>query len=206
MKRKIPNVKSKQLGMVLDSAVNEGFFAKRIVLVEGGSDKAYLQMVARHCFEDLSLEAHGIVIIAVNGKNNLPNTFQVFNEFGIPVYLVWDNDENQKKADERKKHCELNQNLLQLLRHEPVVDWPEGIHDTHAISSPELDSVIKEELREAQIDYDKLVSAVQEKFTEFDLKSYAVMNYIVKFGCERGCRFPHGSAIIKKVAELHGLL
>ncbi len=210
MKRKIPNVKSKQLGMVLDSAVNEGFFAKRIVLVEGGSDKAYLQMVARHCFEDLSLEAHGIVIIAVNGKNNLPNTFQVFNEFGIPVYLVWDND---KPAAGSAASGHNNQKLLKLLGHKPVVDWPEGIHDTHAIFSPKLEPVIKEEIVSAGIDWDVLKSEIEKVLDETAstkeedfLKRPVVINYIVKFGWERGCRFPHGSAIIKKVVELHGLL
>lgn len=103
----IPAMSKCHFSSMLSPAINEGFFAERIILVEGDGDKAYLEMVARCCFQE-SLEAHGIVVIAVGGKGNIIKPLRVFPEFGIPVYPVWDNDMgNAHAANENKAILEV---------------------------------------------------------------------------------------------------
>jgi len=198
-----------KLSVMLTPAVNEGFFARRIIVVEGEGDKAYLQMVARYCFKE-SLEAHGIVVIAVGGNNNIEKPLIVFPEFGIPVYPVWDNDrdkEGQLDKDNKPKCTDarrINRRLLSLCGHNPE-DWPEGIHNTHAIFSPKLEAIIEHDVTQAGINWPTLQNEVGNQIGGGGLKSHAIVSEIVKRACERGCQFPFASQIIERVMTLAGI-
>ncbi|WKZ41566.1 MAG: AAA family ATPase [Anaerolineales bacterium] len=78
-----------------------GLFAKRVILVEGQTEqfalKIYLEKVG------LDVEKSGIAIVPVMGKGNLAKWWRFFSAYGIPNYVIFDNDnEHDSKGDQRK--------------------------------------------------------------------------------------------------------
>lgn len=68
----------------------EGFFAKAVVLVEGKTESISLPELLRRC--GLEHTQAGIAIIPVHGKGNLAKWFRIFEAYGIPTFLMFDND------------------------------------------------------------------------------------------------------------------
>jgi putative ATP-dependent endonuclease of OLD family len=82
-----------------------GFFAKKIVLVEGETEEFALPTY----FESIGLDTlkEGIAIIGVGGKGNLAKWWRLFTCYGIPIYICFDNDAEDdssgiKRADALK--------------------------------------------------------------------------------------------------------
>lgn len=78
-----------------------GLFAKRVVLVEGQTEqfalKVYLEKVG------LDVEKSGIAIVPVMGKGNLAKWWRFFGAYGIPTYVIFDNDsKHDPKGNQRK--------------------------------------------------------------------------------------------------------
>lgn len=67
---------------------NELFFARKVVLVEGATEKSTLPLLARHinCFN------HGVSIIDCGSKFNLTLYMEVLNAFLIPYLVIYDED------------------------------------------------------------------------------------------------------------------
>ena len=74
-------------------AVAEGFFASAVVLVEGPSDRIVLESVAEVLGP--SLDSLGVSVVPCEAKSAMPLPIAVFRRFGIPVYAVWDADEDK---------------------------------------------------------------------------------------------------------------
>lgn len=82
----------------------EGFFAKVVVLVEGPTEAMslpeYLQVLG------LDAIKCGIAFIPVFGKGNLSRFYRLFQAYGLPVYVIFDNDdEDDKEVIKRKDIC-----------------------------------------------------------------------------------------------------
>jgi|CXWL01.1.fsa_nt_gi putative ATP-dependent endonuclease of OLD family len=78
-----------------------GLFAKRVILVEGQTEqfalKIYLEKVG------LDVEKSGIAIVPVMGKGNLAKWWRFFSAYGIPTYVIFDNDnKHDTKGNQRK--------------------------------------------------------------------------------------------------------
>ena len=67
---------------------NEVFFAKKVILVEGGCEKSSFPLLARR----LDFFDHRVSIIDCGGKTNLRIFMAVLNEFHIPYLVVHDED------------------------------------------------------------------------------------------------------------------
>ena len=83
-------------------AASEGFFASAVVLVEGPSDRIVLEAAAEA--RGRSMDSLGVSVVPCEAKSAMPLPIAVFRRFGIPVYAVWDADENkgrQKEESER---------------------------------------------------------------------------------------------------------
>ncbi len=67
---------------------NELFFARKVVLVEGATEKSTLPLIARHigCFD------HRVSIIDCGSKFNLTLYMEVLNAFRIPYLVIHDED------------------------------------------------------------------------------------------------------------------
>lgn len=66
----------------------EVFFAKKVVLVEGETERACLPYLA----EKLKCDTTGITIVDCGGKHNLLLYIHILNAFGIPYCVVHDED------------------------------------------------------------------------------------------------------------------
>src|SRR5690606_3443818 len=70
--------------------VLEGFFARTVVLVEGPSEELALPVYFSRLGFDTA--GNGVAVINVGGKGNLAKWRRLFTAYGIPVYVVFDND------------------------------------------------------------------------------------------------------------------
>lgn len=80
----------------LDPERNELFFASRVLLVEGDTEKLALPEYARRL--DIDLDVAGTSIIEVGGKRNLPAFLDIAESFGIPTGVVYDRDASDFKG------------------------------------------------------------------------------------------------------------
>ncbi len=73
-----------------DSTKNEGFFANKVILVEGPTEEYTLPIY----FESLgyNLDQSQVAIINAGSVQNLNYLYIVFNELNIPCYLIFDAD------------------------------------------------------------------------------------------------------------------
>lgn len=81
----------------LDPARNELFFATRLLLVEGGTEKLALPEYAKRLGFDLDRE--GATIVEVGGKRNLPEFAAIAISFGIPTGVLYDEDSSDFRDD-----------------------------------------------------------------------------------------------------------
>lgn len=88
-----------------NSRLNEGFFARCLVLVEGETEELalpeYLSILGLDC------DANGISIIEVKGKNQIPKYWRLYASFGIPIIVIFDNDNknNKEKSNNNITTC-----------------------------------------------------------------------------------------------------
>ena len=87
----------------LDPERNELFFARRLLLVEGDTEKLAFPVYAARM--GLDLDREGATIVEVGGKRNLMEFAQIAISFGIPTGIVYDEDSSdfggaQKKEEE----------------------------------------------------------------------------------------------------------
>ncbi len=77
---------------------NEGFFAKKIILVEGDTEKYALPQYFQKMGFDLDKE--NISLIEVQGVDALLPTYAIYAAFKIPVYVIFDGDKPSKNKYE----------------------------------------------------------------------------------------------------------
>lgn len=77
--------------------LNEAFFAKYLILVEGETEEMampiYLEKAGVKC------DYSGISIIGVGGKNQIPKYWRLFKNFNLPLLIIFDNDNSQGKQN-----------------------------------------------------------------------------------------------------------
>lgn len=87
-----PNLSAemKVLIRILDNTRSTyAFFAKKVVLVEGDSDRYFIKAVIQSLHQELNQE---IAIVHVGGKNELTQWTSLFESFGLTVYRIADLD------------------------------------------------------------------------------------------------------------------
>jgi len=93
----------------LDPERNELFFANRILLVEGDTEKMALPEYAIR--ESLDIDKAGGTIIEVSGKRNLVAFADLIVSFNIPLGILYDTDSSdfnkEQKEDEKKYNTQL---------------------------------------------------------------------------------------------------
>lgn len=81
--------------------IKNGFFAKKVVLVEGLTEKLALPYYFREVgFDPLE---EGIEIIGVGGKGNLAKWWRLFTLYEIPTFIIFDNDDDDDESGERRR-------------------------------------------------------------------------------------------------------
>lgn len=95
-------VLEEKLRKEFDPERNELFFAKRVLLVEGDTEKLALPEYAKK--EGLNFDSFGGTIVEVGGKRNLDIFAKILSSFEIPFGILYDtdSDEFEDKRDEEK--------------------------------------------------------------------------------------------------------
>lgn len=105
-----PDVKLKEkLRKELDPERNELFFAKRILLVEGDTEKLSLPEYAKRQNKDL--DRQGVTIIEVGGKRNLKDFVELALSFQIQVGIIYDLDSTDFGKDQKGEEIKYNEML-----------------------------------------------------------------------------------------------
>lgn len=110
----------------LDPERNEFFFARRVLFVEGDTEKLALPEFAAK--RDLDLDKVGVTIVEVGGKRSLKAMAEVAISFGIPTGILFDRDSGEF-GSKREEEEAYNQELMALA--------PEG--SAHAVWMMDLD-------------------------------------------------------------------
>lgn len=94
----------------LDPERNELFFATRLLIVEGDTEKLALPEYAR--LLGIDLDQAGATIVEVGGKRNLLEFAKIAISFSIPTGIVYDKDSSdfpkEKKAEEERYNTQLD--------------------------------------------------------------------------------------------------
>jgi hypothetical protein len=103
----ITEAQRQALERAFDPTRNELFFARRVLIVEGDTERLALAQWAAKLPVDLDYA--GASIIEVGGKNNLLMFAEVAASFGIPTGVLYDRDSSDIADDE--KNAALNEEL-----------------------------------------------------------------------------------------------
>jgi len=138
-----------QYSHAFNPMINEGFFADKVVIVEGPSEQYALPIYADALGYDL--DRNNISVVHSDGKGQMDRLLRVFNGFKIPTYLWFDGDKNNEDKAVRDKTLE----LLELLG-EPIgkiEDVKTKVSDRYAILEYKLEETLKDEI----VDYENIV-------------------------------------------------
>jgi len=144
-----------KLKILMTPWMNEGFFAKVIVLVEGEQDRAVIIGSAEALGYDF--EGNNISVIPCMGKGNLIIPTVIFNELKIPIYVIWDSDYEER---EPKKEINLNNILLRFFE-QNIEDWPDRVKDRFACFKRKIEFTLRSEIGGEL--YDEILSKYCEK-------------------------------------------
>lgn len=176
---------------IFSNDINEGFFARKVILVEGEVDKAALEAYALSI--NLDLLRLGALIIPVGGKTLLDKPCYVFRSMGIDTYIIFDSDKKKyrsKKKEEEENNIKINRILQKIndVSDDRLEDYPNGVFDGFAAFEDDLESYMKEELGD---EYEKIREQVckswglDQYFSEFR-KTPALISGLIQISREMG--------------------
>lgn len=99
----------------LQPALNEMFFTRRLILVEGLEDVAYLLAYLNLLEQSDEYRRMGCHIVAANGKSELLQPLIIAKHMNIPTYVIFDADADKPdKNGSQAKHEKDNKAILAL--------------------------------------------------------------------------------------------
>jgi hypothetical protein len=186
---------------IFDSDLSEGFFGKKIVLVEGPSDKSILEAILT--IQGRSAMAEGLTILAVGGKKILDKPAYIFNALGIPTYVIVDND--NKSAKDKVAEAYYNKFLQRVIGvpANETVDWPSGVFERWAAWDGNIEDYISATCGAAE--YGKVKLEMMTNFevdSEDCVKSPAIAAAMLTAFAAKGIKFDNLDKIIEMVDRL----
>jgi putative ATP-dependent endonuclease of OLD family len=176
----------------------EGFFAQKVILVEGVTDKAILEGVYKAQGRDNISE--GIVIISADGKTKMDKPFYIFNKLGIPTYAVFDSDANS--GDKKPATNRLLQSIAGV---DNPTDYPHGCFNNFAAFERNLERYTKHVTGNAwQATFQAVAEDLELHLTDI-CKTPQAVNGVVTRLREGGAQFVMFDEIIEKVDQLNAL-
>lgn len=85
---------------------NEGFFASKIVLVEGLTEEYSLPIYAE-ALGSYSFESNNVGVVECGGKGVMDRFYRIFNELHIPCFILFDYDHGNSDTNILAKSAEL---------------------------------------------------------------------------------------------------
>lgn len=117
---------------MLNSSVNELFFAKKVLLVEGPEDKiAVTETFKKIGIIEQRTEEIDLSIIVAGGKQSIKFFQRILNAFKIPYVVLHDNDlYDGMNADNRAMQTKLNEEIMNLAGANKVIKFPIKLENT----------------------------------------------------------------------------
>lgn len=143
-----------QYANVFNPMINEGFFADKVVIVEGPSELYSLPIYSQLLSYDL--DRNNVAVVHGDGKGQMDRLLRIFNGFEIPTYLWFDGDKANSDAEVKRKTKE----LLSLMG-SPIDDIGElqtTISDTFAVLEENYETSMRAEVQ----DYEEMIAEAAE--------------------------------------------
>jgi len=109
----------------LNPVVNEMFFCKKLILVEGHEDIAYISSYLLLTGNMNEFRRHGCHIVPVEGKNKLIKPLAMAKLLNIPTMVIFDSDTDKTTEHEILKHKRDNKAILTLKECSDESEWPD---------------------------------------------------------------------------------
>jgi putative ATP-dependent endonuclease of OLD family len=116
----------------VDPERSELFFARRVLLVEGDTEKLALPEYAKRF--PIDLDRAGATIVEVGGKGNLLPLAKLTESFGIPTGILYDQDSSDFK-EKQDVEAELNAELAA---------WDDGTTKRSWCLAPKYEEILRE--------------------------------------------------------------
>lgn len=133
---------------------NEGFFASKIILVEGLTEE-YSLPIYSDAITNCSFDPQGISVVECGGKGAMDRLFRIFNELHIPCYIVFDYDGGNPDKNIIDKSKELltlvgkSQDApVSLLVDDTIACFPKTWESDLRIEIPDIESLTGEARKE----------------------------------------------------------
>ena len=98
-----------ELQLLINPDRSESFFAKKVIIVEGATDKVVIPELARQ----LGIFKHEYSFIEASGKQPIPSYIHLFNCFKIKYVAVYDKDHQSRKAPEKRVSSDADSQLIE---------------------------------------------------------------------------------------------
>lgn len=179
----------------------EGFFAGKVVLVEGASDKPILEAYYESIGRDNHLE--GIQVLATGGKGVMQKPAYIFRKVGIPTFLIFDNDNRKEEGAIRERAISENRFLQKILEIDDVVDMPVGLANGFYAHDGNLEAYLRQVIGAASYDQQFEVLSNRWGLPVKDIKKTpAAFATIIRTGLAGGYRFDELQQIVAAIDEL----
>ena len=98
----------------LQNELREIFFAKKVILVEGIEDVAYLKTYLISTDRWKRFRKEGAHIIPAGGKGHFPKVMALMKFMNIPYYAMYDSDSDQDKPEQKQRHLADNKAIMYI--------------------------------------------------------------------------------------------
>ncbi len=132
----------------LNPVINEMFFCKVLVLVEGIEDVAFITSELLLTGRNSDFRKYGCHIVPANSKSNMIKPLAVAKCLKIPTFVVFDADTDKEKESEIVQHKKENKAILALQDHSSENEWPDNhiIKDNLVCWKTNIGKAIEEEI------------------------------------------------------------
>lgn len=182
------------------TSVNEGFFASKVVVVEGPSEAYALPLYARAV--GYGFDQHNVAIVHGHGKGQMDRLWRIFTAFEIPTYLVFDGDKSNDDTERHRETLELLECAGATVK--SIEDVCTDVGRSHAVFEETFDDVIRQEVA----DYDELCTQCKEKLgpsgaTSKPLRHRFVARQLLKrfSGGDIGCIPPTIAKVVEAIRD-----
>jgi len=135
---------------VFNPMVNEGFFAQKVVIVEGPSEQYSLPIYADCMGYDLN---HcNVSVVHADGKGNIDRLLRIFSGFNIPTYVWFDGDKHSAKKEVTDTTIELMALFGDKITSKDMI--AKKITANYAVLEDDLEALLRSEIS----DYDTLIA------------------------------------------------
>jgi hypothetical protein len=188
---------------VMNTIVNEGFFADVVVVVEGPSEVCTLWKLQE--IMEKNWHGLGVVVVPAGGKNNIDRPVVIFKGLSIPTYFIFDSDSHLKgqgrKGEEAKKR---NHRYLRLAN-SSIEDFPDTkVEETWSVFKENLEGIFKEALgvEVFQNIQEEVASELGYESSERACKNIEGASRFIELVYEKEHCIPTLEDIIEKITQL----